>query len=563
MKELSKSSRFIPLMLLTLLLVAVVGGVAAQDGMKVLVTGRQMGASDIPTLDPSITQDVPSVQVEWELFPGLARFNEETSAIQDGMASWDVSDDGLVYTFHILENVPWVHYNADSGAVEQVMDDSGSVRYVTAQDFANGIQRSLDPETASPYLYVIQPWIAGAYDFEADNSDPSVLGLNVVDDNTLEVTVTAASSVTPAIFDMWVTYAVPQWLVDEYGEFWIDPENIATFGPFALKEWVRGDGGSLTMIKNPFWPGTDAIPQPTLDEVQFVFLDPEPQLANFEAGTLGVAEVPNSAIDRILADSTLSSEYFTGPGTCTYYYGFNTEAPPFDDARVRRAFSMAIDRQSIVENVTKAGESPAGFFALPSLNAAPVQADYPGMGIMTDTEAAKALWQEYLDETGTQASDYTPSLLHNTSSTHAAIAQAVQQMWNETLGVTVQITVQDFATYLEERGNFDIYRAGWCFDYPDSHNFYYDAGFHSDLLEENDTHWANADYDSFVDQAFAAPTVEERRDFYAQADDILVNTDAAIAPIYFYVTKDLTQPNITRTHSLITREAYEKWDIGS
>ncbi|MCC6801916.1 MAG: hypothetical protein IT319_03445, partial [Anaerolineae bacterium] len=243
-------------MLLIALMVGIVGGVAAQDEAKVLVTGRQMSASDVPTLDPSITQDVPSVQIEWELFPGLARFHEETSALQPGMATWDVSDDGLVYTFHILENVPWVRYNADTGAVEEVTDDSGNVRYVTAGDFAFGIQRSLDPDTASPYLYVIQPWIAGAYDFEADNSDPSVLGLNVVDDNTLEVTVTAVSSVTPAIFDMWVTYAVPQWLVEEYGDFWIDPENIATFGPFALKEWVRGDGGSLTMIKNPFWPGT-------------------------------------------------------------------------------------------------------------------------------------------------------------------------------------------------------------------------------------------------------------------------------------------------------------------
>ncbi|MCC6802202.1 MAG: hypothetical protein IT319_04890, partial [Anaerolineae bacterium] len=298
-----------------------------------------------------------------------------------------------------------------------------------------------------------------------------------------------------------------------------------------------------------------------LDEVQFVFLDQQVQLANFEAGTLGVAEVPNADIPRILASPTLSAGYFTGPGTCTYYYGFNSESVPFNDARVRRAFSMAIDRQAIVENVTRAGESPAGFFALPSLNAAPVQADYPGMGITTDPEGAKVLWQEYLDETGTQASDYTPSLLYNTSSLHEAMAQAVQQMWSETLGVTVQLTVQDFATYLEERGNFDIYRAGWCFDYPDSHNFYYDAGWHSDLLAENDTHWSNADYDSFIDQAFAAPTVEERRDLYAQADNILVNTDAAIAPIYFYVTKDLTQPDVVRTHSLITREAYEKWDL--
>ncbi|MEP7290647.1 MAG: peptide ABC transporter substrate-binding protein [Chloroflexota bacterium] len=561
MQNTKKAARLILLLVLSVAVFALVGGVMAQDGGKVLVSGRQMSNSDIPTLDPSLMQDVPSVQVAWELSPGLARVDEETSAVQPGLAtSWDVSDDGTVYTFHIMEGVPWVHYNADSGAVEQVMDESGNPRMLTAGDFAYGITRTLSAEVASPYVYVLQPWIVGAYDF-FDNGDASVLGLNVIDDQTLEVTLPIGSSIAPVIFDLWVTFAQPQWVIDEFGEFWTDPENMVSFGPFALKEWERGDGGSLTMIKNPFWPGTDSIPQSMLDEVTFRFLDQEAQLVEFEAGSLDVGEVPNSAIDRIKADPTLSAGYFTGPGACTYYYGFNSEHAPFDDARVRRAFSMAIDRQAIVENVTRAGESPAGFFALPSLNAVPHQADYPGMGISSDPDAAQALFQEYLDETGQQASDITPTLLYNDSSLHASVAQAVQQMWSETLGVNVQLTVQDFATYLAERGNFDIYRAAWCYDYPDAHNEYYDVGFHSDLLPENDTHWSNADYDALVDQAFVESDTQARTDLYAQADNILVNTEAAIAPIYFYVTKDITQPYVTRTHSLIAREAYEKWDI--
>jgi oligopeptide transport system substrate-binding protein len=558
-----KVRRFSVVALLLVLAFTIVGGTAlAQDGTKILVTGRQMGPSDIPTLDPSLAEDVPSVNVIWELFPELVRVDEVTAELNPGMAtSWDVSEDGTVYTFHVRENVPWVRYNADSGAVEQLTDDSGNPLFVTAQDFANGMYRTLNSELAPPYQYVLQPWVTGAYDY-ADNPDVALLGINVVDDTTLEITTPQASVVTPQIFGMWITAAVPQFAIDEFGDFWIDPANIATYGPFALKEWQRGDGGSLTMIKNPLWPeDVDSIPLPQLDEVVFRFLDKEPQLAEFESGNMHVAEVPESALDRILSDPTLSQAYFVGPGTCTYYYGFNSEVAPFDDARARRAFSMAIDRQSIVDNVLGAGETPATLFALPNLNAAPTAEEYPDLGIQSDPVAAAELFNEYLTETGQTAADLQITLFHNDSALHASIAQAVQQQWSEALGVNVQITTADFATYLDTRGNYQVYRAGWCFDYPDSHNFYYDAGWHSDLLPENDTHWSNADYDALIDQAFVAPTTEERRELYAQADDILVNTEAAIAPIYHYVTKDLTAPGVERTHSLITREAYEKWDL--
>ena len=171
------------------------------------------------------------------------------------------------------------------------------------------------------------------------------------------------------------------------------------------------------------------------------------------------------------------------------------------------------------------------------------------------------MWEEYLADVGATADSFQISIYHNDSALHASVAQAVQQMWAENLGVNAQITTADFATYLDQRGNYPVYRAAWCFDYPDAHNFYYDVPFHSDLIEENDTHWANEEFDSLIDQAFLLTDNTERAALYAQADNILVNTDAAIAPIYYYVTNDLTASNVVRTYSNITREYYEKWDL--
>ncbi len=198
MQHARKVVRLIPLLLLLAAVFALVGGVTAQSAAKVLITGRNMGPDDIPTLDPSLTQDASSVQVGSEMFPGLTNLDEEKVELGPGIAtSWDVSDDGKTFTLHLMDNVPWVHYNADSGQVEEVKDDSGNVRMVTAQDFAYGIIRTLDPKVAGPYQAVLVPWIEGGAEFSASDPNASdadrqalidALGVKVVDDHTLQIT---------------------------------------------------------------------------------------------------------------------------------------------------------------------------------------------------------------------------------------------------------------------------------------------------------------------------------------------------------------------------------------
>jgi oligopeptide transport system substrate-binding protein len=554
--------------LFTLASLLMVMGISTAQDKKILYTGRQMGADDIPTLDPSTASDVPSVQIITEIFPELYRLNETTAVAERGVADVTVSEDGSVYTFDI-DPMVWVRYNPSTDAVEQVLDDAGNPMMVTAADFKYTMVRTLDPLVGSDYGYVLAPWIVGGKElngldaasetFEADREAAiAALGITVVDDDTLEVQVASKSAAAASVFSMWITTASPSWLIEELGDVWIEAENIATYGPFAVKSWNHGL--DLTLIKNPFWAGTDTIPAPKLDEVVFRILDTDPQFAAFEAGELQVSEVASSIIPRIKADPTLSALYNAAPGSCTYYYGFNVRKAPFDDPRMVRAFSAAIDRVALVENVTQAGEIPAYVFALPSMQAAPQQDDFLDQLVTYNPEYAKAQFDEYLAEKGISASDLNLTLLFNNSSLHQSIAEAIQAMWADTLGVNVTLASQEFGVYLQARRDADIYRAAWCFDYPDANNWYFDV-FHSSVDPDNG--FNNAEYDALVEAAGAAETVEERVALYQQAETILSNTAASIAPIYYYVTDDVTAPGVERTNSIISREYYEKWDISN
>jgi len=553
--------------LFTLIAVLLSLGVVTAQDKKILYTGRQMGPDDIPTLDPSTASDVPSVQIITEIFPELYRLDEVDVVVEAGVADATVSDDGLTYTFKIKPGITWVRYNPETDAVEQVMNEDGTPRALSAADFKYTMLRTLDPLVASDYGYVLAPWIIGGSELNSLASDSATfdadrlaaidaVGITVIDDATLEVKATKVSAAVASIFAMWITTATPGWLIDELGDVWIEPENIVTYGPFAVKSWNHG--ADLTLIKNPFWVGTETIPVPAIDEVVFQFLDLDPQFTAFEAGELQVSEVPPSAIPRIKADPALAAQYNAAPGTCTYYYGFNKSRVPFDDARVVRAFSAALDRQAIVDNVTLAGELPAYMFVLPSMQAAPKQEDFMGQVVTFDPVYAKAQLDEYLTEKGMTADQISPTLLFNNSATHQAIAEAAQAMWSETLGINVTLAAQEFGVYLDSRSDADIFRAAWCFDYPDANNWYYDV-FHSSVNPDN--HFSNAEYDALTEAAGAAETIEERVALYAQADAILTNTDASIAPIYYYVTDNITAPGVERTQSNIGREYYEKWDI--
>jgi oligopeptide transport system substrate-binding protein len=527
---------------------------------------RAEGYNDVPTLDPSLSQDTSAINMGTQMYVGLVNLDEETGEVQPGMATdWTVSDDGLVYTFNLRDDVSWVRFNNVSGEVEQVLDDEGNPRIVNCNDFLYGVKRTLDPAVGSPYAYV--NWLvenAGAVNGENGEDDPlfgqiDEVGVQCLDDWTMEYTLREPASFFLSIASMWINWAEPQWLIEEKGDRWIEAGIHQSYGPYALFDWSHD--ASMTLIANPFWPGTDAIQKPSIKYIHSSFLDAVEQLANYEAGLMDDAEVPLADIDRVRADPTLSQELDIFADTCTYYYGFNVTKAPFDDVNVRKAFSWAIDRTALVENVTKGGQEPASWFSRPGLTAAPSRDLGDDFGPPVTADIAMA--EEFLAASSYGSAENLPeiTLMHNESSGHARIAEAIQQMWKENLGVDVNIATQEWKVYLQtlDEDSPQVWRLGWCTDYPDASNFAKDV-FRSDSANNN-TEWVSEKFDELVDQAALETDLGKRHDLYVEAEKILVEEDAVMIPIYWYTGVNVTKPYVNRTYGRGGQEAFWKWTM--
>lgn len=304
------------------------------------------------------------------------------------------------------------------------------------------------------------------------------------------------------------------------------------------------------------------------------FIDTPEALAEYEAGNLDTSAVDTDNLDRVKADATLSKQLVVAPDFCSYYYGFNTKKAPMDDARVRRAFSMAIDRKSLVDNVLKGGQIPAQWVENPGLNGAPTLEKYPDGGIKYDPETAKKLLAEYLAEKGTTADKLDVTLMFNTSAGHQRIAEAIQLMWKETLGVNVKLLNQEWKVHLAMMDGPDatqIFRTGWCLDYADANNFTKDLfalGGSSNQIDPANPgvpfggiQWFNQAYEDLITAAGKELDPAKRMELYAQAGKIAFYDDAVVAPIYWYSRNTVTKPYLTRTFSTGGHEHYEKWDI--
>jgi oligopeptide transport system substrate-binding protein len=424
-----------------------------------------------------------------------------------------------------------------------------------------GIMRALDPALGAPYATTLYMQIVGGEAYYNDPSEANLaaLGINVIDEYPLALTAPYMYALSPAIYGYWVARPTPQWAIEEFAEFWIEAGNYQSYGPYTLKEWIHGE--SITVIANPFWPGTDTIPQPDIDEIYMVFVDQGTAQAMYEAGELDFLDtVPRTELDRIRADATLSQELIIDAG-CSQYVGFNVRDEPTNNVHLRRALSYAIDRDAIVTVLGGIGDRPAQWFTLPEMAASPTLETHPDLGIWFDPELAQQELALYMEEMGYTSVDQIPpiTLLYNTNALHAITMPVVQQSWADTLGIQAELSNQEFAVYLDQRENFPAWRGGWCFDVPDADNFLYEVFLSTSA--NNDNWYASEEFDSIVTQARQLSDVEERRALYAQAEELLIMTDVVVAPTYWSVTPHLVKPNVEYVGSLDNAEYYYLWTM--
>ena len=544
--------------LLALLVSLSAGVIQAQDGLPLRLSG---GPGDPRSIDPQQGINMRDWYLLNLLFPGLVSLDEETNQLEPGFVSgWEVSEDGLTTTFHLLEGIPWVRYNAESGEVEQVMDDMGNPRIVTAHDLVYGFQRALNPETGTFSAFMLAPLVAGGEAYNAGETDGSDLGVSAIDDFTFAVTAPISVGYALPLYSLMSARPSPQWAIEASGDRWIEPENIQSFGPYALKGWVHED--SMTFVRNPFWPGSAGYAQAKAVEIVFRFLDQGVSLREYEAGNLDTVGVPSAQIPRLKADPVLSQELTLSPGACSFVMGFHTQKAPFDNVHIRRAFSYSIDRELFVDTVLQGAGIPARWITPPSIYLAPTPETDPDVGIGYDPMKAEEELAAGLAELGLDsAADLPPIVLYfRDSENENTRAQFFQVIWEELLGIRVELAPQDVTTYwanaIEDAG--PIHFAGWCPDYNDANNFLRDQYLSGG--QYNYGKYASEAFDGLVNAAQSESDPDTRRELYRQAENQIVVEDAAIVPISWGVVATLTKPNVHRTFVPSSLQAFWKWE---
>ncbi len=536
-------------------------------------------SGDIPSIDQALVTDQIGIQLVDEMTIGLVRQRETDGEIVNGMASsYTISDDGRVFTFKLLENVPWVRYNAETDAVEEVLDCDGNVRMVTAHDFVYGAERSLRPETASDYAFVAH-FIKGAAEYNVPEEgaavDFSTVGVKAIDDFTIEYTFLEPGAFNLNILSMWLLHAMPSWIIDGdactegLAERWTESESYQGYGPFTLKEWVHDS--HLTIVANPFWPGTEEIPAPTIAGVQISALDASAGLSEYEAGNMDSAGITATDYDRVISDPILSKEVVDVAGDVgTEFLIFNHNLQPTDDVRVRKALAFAVDREAVVSTL-KTGLAAKSFIH-PGVSGAPVS-DNPAFGAVFDPDTARNLIAEYCEEMGIQPADISLTLSYNTSESRKMYMELLQYMWSDTLGINVELKNSEWKVFKVEReeGTDNVYRSTWVQDYMDANNFTKDV-FLCGAAYQSVTDWPTKDcidasdplydeYEKIILEAAGELDPDKRIELYTRSDEILINEAAIITPVYYYGGPFLRKLNVKAPITVTGYDRWEKWTI--
>ena len=497
---------------------------AAGENLKIL---KITVGSEPEDVDPHVVTGVPEHHIIAALTEGLVAEDPVDLHPVPGVAEkWEVSEDGKIYTFHIRENAKWS--NGDP---------------VTANDFAKSYKRILTPALASKYAYMLFV-MEGAEDYSTGKlKDFSKVGVKAQDERTLQISLNAPTPYFLSLLNHYTWFPVHIATVEKHdgmtkrGSGWTKPENFVGNGPFILKSWQLGR--KLVVEKSStYWDAKTT----KLDEIHFFAIELETTQENaFRAGQLH--NIYNLHIDKVATyKKEHDDELRIKPHLASYFYRFNVNKKPCDDVRVRKALAMAIDRESIVKNVTKGEQMASTFFTPPGVAGYTARARFK-----EDIEEA----QKLLAEAGYPNGEGFPSLelLYNTTEGHRIIAEAIQQMWKKNLNINVTLQNQEWKVYLDRQREMDyqISRAGWTGDYPDPNTF---LDMWTSWSQQNQTGWADPKYDELIRKAAVTKDPSTRLEVFQEAEEILMD-QLPIIPIYIYTRVYALHPAVKNWHANI------------
>jgi oligopeptide transport system substrate-binding protein len=480
--------------------------------------------SEPKTIDPQLNSAADGGYIINNTFEGLMRETKD-GKLEGAMAeSYEVSDDGLTYTFKIRD-AKW--------------SDGQPVK---AQDFVYAWKRALDPNLVpEPSEYAFQLfYIKGAQDAYEGKGNLDDVAIKATDDKTLEVTLNAP---TPYFLDLTTFYTympVREDMVKKDPEGWArNPETAIGNGPFKLTEYAMGD--KMVLEKNENYWKTDDVKIGKIEALMIV--EQSTALTAYEAGEIDVIDdLPNQEIPRLQAED---DTFMIWPEVGTYYYIFNVTKAPTDDVRVRKALTLAIDRKAIVEKVTKGGQIPATGFTPPGLVDADGKEFHKIAGNYgIDPNAAKVEEaKKLLSEAGYPDGKGFPELevIYNTSESHKAVAEAIQAMWKENLGINVKLANQEWAVFQDTRhqGNFSIARAGWLGDYADPMTM---LDLWLSYSGNNDAQWDSKEYDKLIEGSKLLTGQERFKSLY-DAQKLMMD-EMIVMPIYYYTRPQMVSKRV-------------------
>ena len=473
-------------------------------------------------LDPHIVTGVPEHHILISLCEGLTIPNPNPNDMNGYMAgtaeSWSISDDGKEYVFNINKNAKWSNGEP-----------------VTADDFVWSWKRILTASLGSQYPDMLY-YLEGAYEYHNGLIDDfDQVGIKSIDEHTLQVNLKNPTPFFLGLLSHYSTWPVHKETVLKFGDIddrngeWTRPGNFVCNGPFQLKTWELNN--KIVVEKNPHYYDASIV---QLNEIHYYLVSnvmTEDRM--FRAGQLHLTStLPSQKCPIYIEENpNLRIDPYMG----TYFYRINTENEVLKDVKVRKALAYSIDRQLLVDKVTKCGQIPAYSFTPPGTNGY-----QPTTEIPFDPVLAKSL----LDEAGFSEENPFPKLeiLFNTNEDHRKLALAIQQMWQINLGIEVELVNQDWKVYLNREmiGDFQISRAGWIGDYEDPNTFL-------DLMRpnrgNNKTGWENMEYDALVQKANTINNQAERYELLYKAEEILIE-NMPVIPLYTYVRAYQLSPDV-------------------